>query len=162
MASTPGVALQACLESAAQTARMVPGHRDCSPPSFEALQLSIWRAASAPHPAYKTEFSTSVGTMLISAAVAFLICLVIIRSDKLHAWFSHDRTGSGPQKFHAIPVARIGGIALAGALIVSLLLLNTAGWLSTSAIDGLVMLSLAATPAFAGGFAEDISKRVGV
>jgi UDP-N-acetylmuramyl pentapeptide phosphotransferase/UDP-N-acetylglucosamine-1-phosphate transferase len=70
--------------------------------------------------------------------------------------------GSGPQKFHAVPVARIGGIALVSALAVSLLLISTMEWLRTTAIDGLIMLSLASIPAFAGGLAEDISKRVGV
>jgi len=161
IAPSAELALQSCLESAAQTARVVPGRRDCSPAGFETLQLSVSSAASAPGAGQLPLFAARIGVVSIAAIIAFLICFIIIRSDKLHAWFSHD-TGGGPQKFHATPVARIGGVAIAGALAVSLLVMSAMDWLRPTAVDGLYMLSLAAIPAFASGLGEDVTKRVGV
>jgi len=162
ISTSPEMALQTCLESAAQTARVVPGRRDCSPAGFETLQLSVSSASSVPEAGQLPVLTTQIGIVSLAAIIAFLICLIIIRSDKLHAWFSHDSTGGAPQKFHAVPVARIGGIALVGALAASLLLISYMNWLRPTAVDGLVMLSLAAIPAFAGGFGDDVTKRVGV
>jgi UDP-N-acetylmuramyl pentapeptide phosphotransferase/UDP-N-acetylglucosamine-1-phosphate transferase len=159
ISATPWLALQTCHESAAQTARIVPGRRDCSPPSFETLNLSVSSAMRTTQP---TDSFVLPSIVLIAAVIAFLICLIIIRSDKIHSWFSHDSTDSGPQKFHAVAVARIGGIAIAGALAGSLFLIDSKNWLRPTAVGGLFMLSLAAIPAFAGGLGEDVTKQVGV
>lgn len=99
---------------------------------------------------------------LLAMVIAFLVCFVIIRSERLHKRFSHDGTESGPQKFHAVPTTRIGGVAIAAALAGTVLLLQALDWPTEAAADGLALLALAAIPAFAGGFGEDVTKRVGV
>ncbi|MGZ8983673.1 MAG: MraY family glycosyltransferase [Methylotenera sp.] len=101
--------------------------------------------------------------ILVAAGIASgFICYLIIRYEHLHAHFSHDHINAGPQKFHAIPTPRIGGLALFGGLLI-------AAWLvpilkpGSSQLEGnFSYLLLAAIPAFFGGIVEDITKNVGV
>jgi UDP-N-acetylmuramyl pentapeptide phosphotransferase/UDP-N-acetylglucosamine-1-phosphate transferase len=89
--------------------------------------------------------------------VATLVGLLTVRSARLHAWWSADHDLSGPQKFHARPVPRIGGLALLAGFVVSTLV-----WLLMTPVHrGFVLVLLACSlPAFAGGFVEDLTKRV--
>lgn len=71
-----------------------------------------------------------------------------------------DHDFSGPQKFHARPVPRIGGIAIVVGMVVAL---TIGPWVSPGAVNlsamqqaGLVMLS--AVPAFGAGLIEDFTK----
>lgn len=88
---------------------------------------------------------------VVSSGVTFFV----IRSARTHARFSSDADMSGPQKFHAKPVPRIGGagivVGLAAALLAALLLRGRDMGV------GLVLLSTAA-PAFLAGLAEDLTK----
>ncbi len=98
--------------------------------------------------------------LFIAALTAWLTCFLMIKFEHLHAHLSHDLTDSGPQKYHAQPTPRIGGVALLLGLIAAGAVLA----LSSSGLPlytyGLLML--AAIPAFAGGIVEDLTKKVGV
>jgi UDP-N-acetylmuramyl pentapeptide phosphotransferase/UDP-N-acetylglucosamine-1-phosphate transferase len=97
-----------------------------------------------------------------TGALSWLVCYLIIRYEHLHAHFSHDHNDSGPQKFHATPTPRIGGIAIFSGLLMGagiVLILHPA---SSFANDNFGYLLLAAIPAFMGGLLEDITKNVGV
>lgn len=77
----------------------------------------------------------------------------------LHGWFSADSDLAGVQKFHDLPVPRIGGLGIFVAVLLAMFwryskTLSVAGF-------GLVLL-VAALPAFGFGFVEDVTKRVGV
>lgn len=161
-AATPELALQTCRESASETARRVPGHRECSTAGFESFQLSVSNASRGAAKGVMPGVTALVGITLTAAAVAFLVGFLVVRLDRWHAWFSHDPTGTGPQKFHAISTPRIGGLALAVALAMSIVAMATFEWLRPTAIEGLTLLAMAAIPAFAGGIGEDVTKRVGV
>ncbi len=161
-AATPEIAWQVCQESERQTGRTVPGRAQCASPAFESLALSLAKISGKAGAGTIPTFQTLLAITLLAAAIAFLACYVIIRSERLHKRFSHDATETGPQKFHATPTARVGGLALACALAASILVIGWSGWLRESAVDGLSLLALAAIPAFAGGFGEDVTKRVGV
>jgi UDP-N-acetylmuramyl pentapeptide phosphotransferase/UDP-N-acetylglucosamine-1-phosphate transferase len=89
---------------------------------------------------------------LVSAAVTFFV----IRSARAHAHFSADADMSGPQKFHATPVPRVGGVGIVVGLAASLAVL----WLlrGDEMLLGVILLCCAA-PAFLGGLAEDLTKR---
>jgi UDP-N-acetylmuramyl pentapeptide phosphotransferase/UDP-N-acetylglucosamine-1-phosphate transferase len=88
---------------------------------------------------------------LLSASVTFFV----IRSARTHAHFSADADMSGPQKFHATPVPRIGGVGIVIGLVGSLGLL----WVMSGGdmVLGVALLCCAA-PAFLGGLAEDLTK----
>ncbi|GAB7128948.1 glycosyltransferase [Silvimonas sp. JCM 19000] len=97
--------------------------------------------------------------IVFSFAVAFLASMWLVRSSHLHARFSADSDMGGVQKFHVHPVPRVGGIAIAVALIACWGVL----WLRGKAEHPYFLQMLAiALPAFASGLFEDISKRGGV
>jgi UDP-N-acetylmuramyl pentapeptide phosphotransferase/UDP-N-acetylglucosamine-1-phosphate transferase len=97
---------------------------------------------------------------LISAFLCSLITsLFIIRYQSVHQHITGDLDLSGPQKFHLSSVPRIGGLSIYLAL-----------WAASfvryiqEADSGLLLMSITAcgSLAFLIGFAEDLSKRVGV
>ncbi len=93
---------------------------------------------------------------------AWFTCWLIIRYEHLHAHFSLDQAGSGPQKFHSVPTPRIGGVGLLAGLLAGggvLLALQPQFKFNTADFGYLL---LAGTPAFLGGIAEDVTKKVGV
>ena len=53
---------------------------------------------------------------MLALAIAFVtslvITLLVIRYQHLHAHLTADQDLDGVQKFHAIPVPRVGGIAV--------------------------------------------------
>lgn len=95
-----------------------------------------------------------------AAITAWLACLIIIRYQHLHAHFSLDHINNSPQKYHAHPTTRIGGIAL----VIGMISGGFTFYLSQDRfpLTEFVLLLLVAIPAFAGGLLEDITKRVGV
>lgn len=153
----PDLALQTCQQAAQQAGglhRCVPaGSTNPMTPLSMISELQL---------EFKPSGKTLLQLTLFAAALSFLICAFLIASERWHARFSHDAVDAGPQKFHTTPVPRIGGIAIAGAIGLTLLGLEAADLLMTDSVYGFAMLSLAALPAFAGGLAEDLTKKVGV
>lgn len=156
-ATEPAIAAQTCLESARQSG----GIAQCVIPNAAGLALVL---AATSHT--QMEFNPSSATLakltLFAALISCLVCGFIIWSERWHARFSHDAVQSGPQKFHATPVPRIAGVAIACAIGATLAGLNAADLLVTDSVQGFALLALSALPAFCGGLAEDLSKKVGV
>jgi UDP-GlcNAc:undecaprenyl-phosphate GlcNAc-1-phosphate transferase len=96
-------------------------------------------------------------TLMLALAASVLTCHVIVASAGWHMRYTADLPGVQPQKFHTRPVPRIGGLGLLLGLIAAGLIvrLNPAD----TELFWLLMLSL--MPAFIGGFAEDVTRRVG-
>lgn len=95
-----------------------------------------------------------------SGIVCWLICFLLVRYQRFHAHLTLDGTEGGPQKFHAIATPRVAGIAILIGL-----LFTGAGLVPVEqpfSVEDYGVLILAALPAFAAGFAEDITKKVGV
>jgi len=96
---------------------------------------------------------------LNSAGVAFLasfvLCIVVVLTKRWHGAFSMD-TSDGIQKFHSAPTPRIGGIPVVLALVIAL------GKSSAEIQTLLAPILLAGMPAFLFGFAEDLTKQIGV
>lgn len=85
----------------------------------------------------------------------FLLCVILVMSKRWHGALSMDST-DGIQKFHSAPTPRIGGLPIVLGL--------TVAW-SQCSLDVQSMITpilIAGMPAFLFGFAEDITKRVGV
>lgn len=92
-----------------------------------------------------------------SFLVSLLVTMLVVKSIALHGAFSADHDLSGPQKFHSYPVPRIGGVAIALAIVAGTVMLHV---LHIGDVRLLWFLLLSALPAFVGGLAEDITKRV--
>jgi UDP-N-acetylmuramyl pentapeptide phosphotransferase/UDP-N-acetylglucosamine-1-phosphate transferase len=154
-APNPATALGACQESQRLSTK---GH---SP--MTCFPVNTVRSVSDPARKVTTEQSLCAALALIAAGLAaWFTCWLIIRYEHLHAHLSHDQVGSGPQKFHAIPTPRIGGIAVvAGLLAGGGVLLAMQPQFKFNTMDFGYLL-LAGTPAFLGGIAEDVTKKVGV
>ena len=93
----------------------------------------------------------------LSFIVSLAATLLVIRSADRHAHLSADHELDGPQKFHARPVPRIGGLGLASALVAGALMAQ----FTQSPLAGSLWLLLAsALPAFSAGLIEDVTKNV--
>ncbi len=94
---------------------------------------------------------------LIAFTVASLLTLFILHSASNDGHIALDADLGGPQKLHARPVPRVGGIGIAlGALAAVLLMVWSQPYVG---LPALVLLACA-VPAFGAGLVEDLTKRV--
>jgi len=99
----------------------------------------------------------SSGVFLAFIATVLVVAIILV-TRRFHAGVSED-TNSGPQKFHANPTPRVGGIAILIGLAVGIGL----GEVSDPDFrSSAVILLLASLPAFTGGLLEDLLKRIPV
>lgn len=97
-----------------------------------------------------------MSVLAISCLISLLFTLLIVRYNHLHAHITSDSDLSGVQKFHTIPVPRVGGVAIILGILFALTIIN----FETTEVGLLLIVS--ALPAFLIGLAEDITKKVGV
>jgi UDP-N-acetylmuramyl pentapeptide phosphotransferase/UDP-N-acetylglucosamine-1-phosphate transferase len=93
--------------------------------------------------------------LTIACLAAFCVTLAVVRAAKPLERLAGDHDLSGPQKFHARPVPRIGGLGIfvgvtAGA--------GVAGWAGLAPKPLVLGLLASAVPAFVAGLAEDLTK----
>ncbi len=150
-AANPALALSACQLSEILTA--------ASPLPLKCSQPNIARLRVAKAKDYDLNLQHML-VFLVAISAAWLGGWFIVKYEHLHAHISHDHVGTGPQKYHAEPTPRIGGVAVMLGLVAALLVVNIAH-ASTVAL-GFSLLLFAGTPAFGGGLAEDLTKKVGV
>jgi UDP-N-acetylmuramyl pentapeptide phosphotransferase/UDP-N-acetylglucosamine-1-phosphate transferase len=97
--------------------------------------------------------------MLIASLVALIVAWLVARSVVHRARGGtlrmNDFDLSGPQKFHSVPVPRIGGVALVSGVLVGVAL---ASWMMGAVAWPAVLLLACAVPAFASGLTEDFTK----
>lgn len=95
--------------------------------------------------------------LLVSFFVAAAVTLLVIHSSRSHSHLSADADLSGPQKFHATPVPRIGGTGMFTGLLCCVgvaFLLQHPDWKLGA------LLIVCGLPAFLAGLIEDLTKRV--
>ncbi|MDT9001270.1 glycosyltransferase [Paucibacter sp. APW11] len=95
--------------------------------------------------------------LLLSFLVATIATLLVIHSARSHGHLSADLDLSGPQKFHAAPVPRVGGVGLFAGMLACA---AYAWWLNPEHARLGILLLLCGLPAFLAGLIEDITKRV--
>ncbi|MDO9091968.1 MAG: glycosyltransferase [Rubrivivax sp.] len=95
--------------------------------------------------------------LLIAFAVSLGVTLLVVRSAKSHGHLSMDLDTSGPQKFHAAPVPRIGGVGIVCALAAATAI---TAWLAPDIGRSSALLLVCGAPAFFAGLVEDLTKRV--
>ncbi|MCS3507919.1 glycosyltransferase [Achromobacter sp. JUb104] len=97
--------------------------------------------------------------LLVAFVVSLVFTLLVLRFNALHGRFTADHETQGVQKYHDKPVPRVGGVAIVFAMA-CILVLATLREASLSN-EPLTLLAVA-MPAFFGGLAEDLTKRVRV
>lgn len=95
--------------------------------------------------------------LILALAASLCTTLLVIRSARAHGHLSADHDFSGPQKFHAKAVPRIGGIGIVAGLAVAATFLSFA---DMPAARLATLLLICGLPAFAAGMIEDLTKRV--
>lgn len=95
---------------------------------------------------------------IVALLVSVVTTTVVLHYNHVHARWSADQI-SGVQKFHGASIPRIGGVGIFVALLWVAIVQAVIG--DRFAQPFMIML-LCATPAFFGGLAEDLTKRVGV
>ena len=93
--------------------------------------------------------------LLLGFGLSALASFLVLRYAHTHARFSGDHDMSGPQKFHAKAVPRVGGAGILFGMLGALLL----AWAQRpqGPVLGLTLLACSA-PAFLAGLAEDLTK----
>ncbi len=104
--------------------------------------------------------------MLAAFVISVLPSFLLVQFSWRREGLTGDRA-PGPQKFHVHPVSRVGVIgvliAIAGIVILDTLIPADQGSGSALRVDSRVMFLLGCSLiAFAGGFAEDITRYVSV
>jgi UDP-N-acetylmuramyl pentapeptide phosphotransferase/UDP-N-acetylglucosamine-1-phosphate transferase len=89
--------------------------------------------------------------------VSVIATLVVMRSSSRHSGLAADHDLSGPQKFHARPVPRVGGAGVMISIVAGAVIAQLAGSPAASYLWLLIACSL---PAFAAGLIEDLTKSV--
>ena len=95
--------------------------------------------------------------LIASFLASLVVAMLLIRSTERHGHRSSDHDLSGPQKFHARPVPRVGGIAVFAAILAGATLAQLTREPHVSMVWLLIVASL---PTFAFGLAEDLTKGV--
>ncbi len=95
--------------------------------------------------------------LFVAFAVSLGVTLLVIHWAKTHGGFSLDHDLSGPQKFHAFAVPRVGGIGIVAGLLCAI----PALWALNPAAGRVAgALLLCGLPALGAGLVEDFTKRV--
>lgn len=89
--------------------------------------------------------------------VSLIATLLIMRSSMRHSRLSADHDLSGPQKFHARAVPRVGGAGVMVAIVAGAAMAQVD---QPIAARSLWMLIACTLPAFAAGITEDLTKNV--
>jgi len=89
--------------------------------------------------------------------VSLVTTLFVVRSARRENAASLDYDLNGPQKFHAKPVPRVGGLGIVTGLCIAMVVAFFAN--RTFGVLGAWLL-LCSLPAFAAGVAEDLTKKI--
>jgi len=96
-------------------------------------------------------------SLLTAFSISLAITLFVVHSTKTRGALLLDSDTSGPQKFHARPVARVGGLGILAGLLAALLPM----WAGSQQVAiGALLLLVCGLPAFIGGLLEDLTKSV--
>lgn len=100
----------------------------------------------------------NIGWVFLSVStVAFLACALLVLTQRWHGKLSLDKDLEGAQKFHTVPVPRVGGLGVALGLGAGILV----GVMIHSRTHPTALnLLVAALPVFAAGMIEDLTKSV--
>lgn len=93
--------------------------------------------------------------LLAAGIVSLGITLFLVHRSRTGGLRFQDHDLSGPQKMHAVPVPRVGGIGILGGVLAGA---GSIAWRTPALTQGVVLLLLCAMPAFVSGLTEDLTK----
>ncbi|AWI54383.1 glycosyl transferase 4 family protein [Aquabacterium olei] len=100
----------------------------------------------------------NIGWVFLSVStVAFLACALLVLTQRWHGRLSLDRDLEGAQKFHKVPVPRVGGLGVALGLGAGVLV---GVMIHSRTHPTAFSLLISALPVFAAGIIEDLTKNV--
>ncbi len=105
--------------------------------------------------------SGNVVTLSVLAVLvaSFAVCALLIMTQRWHGTLSLDHDLSGAQKIHRNPVPRVGGVGVMAGLLVGVAVGYAYGGTTWPHV---IKLLACASPVFAAGLIEDLTKRVSV
>jgi UDP-N-acetylmuramyl pentapeptide phosphotransferase/UDP-N-acetylglucosamine-1-phosphate transferase len=95
--------------------------------------------------------------LVVAFAVSLGVTLFVLHWARSHGHLSHDHDLSGPQKFHARPVPRVGGVGILLGIVGATFAMWLTGWPHWASA---ALLLACGMPAFAAGLLEDLTKSV--
>jgi UDP-GlcNAc:undecaprenyl-phosphate/decaprenyl-phosphate GlcNAc-1-phosphate transferase len=98
--------------------------------------------------------------LILAFFLSLSVTLALIRYQHLHKRVSSDYDLSGPQKFHAFAVPRIGGIGIFFSLVVSASIAHIYFDLEKGYLA--LQLILFSVPSFLAGLLEDLTKNISI
>ena len=114
-------------------------------------------ASTLPSPVAGQTYNARVFALILSFTVSVMVTLSVIHFAKTKGLNLLDHDLSGPQKFHAAAVPRVGGIGIVIALVAAVPVV----WVLDASAGRLAAgFLLCGVPAFAAGLIEDFTKRV--
>lgn len=90
---------------------------------------------------------------------SFLVCALLVLTQRWHGRLSLDSDLDGVQKVHTIPVPRVGGLGIVVGLLIGIVVGHN---LNGQTYPTVILMLAAAIPVFVAGIAEDLTKRVSV
>lgn len=100
----------------------------------------------------------NIGWVFLSVStVAFLACALLVLTQRWHGRLSLDRDLEGAQKFHKVPVPRVGGLGVALGLGAGVLV---GVMIQSRTHPTAFSLLISALPVFTAGIIEDLTKNV--
>jgi UDP-N-acetylmuramyl pentapeptide phosphotransferase/UDP-N-acetylglucosamine-1-phosphate transferase len=157
LSQDPGSALAACQQTERLTVSRQGFHAICYPAN---TRRPLPAAGAGAHRVAAWQAGVGAAVLVLTGLIAAFTCFLIVRYESVHRRWSADPVEAGPQKFHATPTPRIGGLGIVAGLFVSAaaLLATEPGHPS----EQFGYLLLASLPAFLGGITEDATKAVSV
>jgi UDP-N-acetylmuramyl pentapeptide phosphotransferase/UDP-N-acetylglucosamine-1-phosphate transferase len=105
-----------------------------------------------------TDLESRAMLVLLTAFLGSLIAtLWVVRTGRAASHAAHDSDLTGPQKFHARPVPRIGGLGIVAGVSIGALAMV---WHDPRSNAMALLLLMCGLPCFVAGIAEDFTKRV--
>ena len=96
--------------------------------------------------------------VLVASFLASLIAtLWVVRTGRAAGHAAQDSDLTGPQKFHALPVPRIGGLGIVAGVSIGALAMV---WEDPRSSVMALLLLMCGLPCFVAGLAEDFTKRI--
>lgn len=100
-----------------------------------------------------------MSVLIVAFVCSLIFASLIVRYNHFHAHITSDSDLSGVQKFHTIPVPRVGGVAIIFGITLAL---SVRYFQNTEVGTFGLLLVVSAIPAFIFGLAEDLTKKVAV